>query len=80
MQVKLTGPLRSAVGGLAVVESNAQTIRELFLQLSKQHPEFAVAVKVGVAVAINGEIYRDVWSTAIPADAEVVLLPRIQGG
>jgi molybdopterin synthase sulfur carrier subunit len=33
-----------------------------------------------VAVAINGEIYRDNWDTKIPEEAEVFLLPRIQGG
>ena len=34
----------------------------------------------GIAVSINGKIYRDSWSEKIPADAEIYLLPRIQGG
>jgi hypothetical protein len=34
----------------------------------------------GVAVSINGEIYRDSWGEKIPPDAEVFLLPRIAGG
>jgi sulfur carrier protein ThiS len=34
----------------------------------------------GIAVSINGEIYRDHWAEKIPQDAEVFLLPRLQGG
>ena len=35
---------------------------------------------IRIAVAINGEIFRDGWNQPIPEDAEVFLLPRIQGG
>ena len=34
----------------------------------------------GIAVAINGEMYRDDRDVAIPENAEVFLLPRIPGG
>ena len=34
----------------------------------------------GIAVSINGEIYRDTWREEIPPDSEVYLLPRIPGG
>jgi sulfur-carrier protein len=34
----------------------------------------------GVAVAINGEIYRDDWLRAIPPGSEVVILPKMAGG
>ena len=34
----------------------------------------------GIAVSVNGEIFRDNWSKEIPEGAEVFLLPRIQGG
>ncbi len=80
MNVQLSGPLRAAVGNQAVVTIDACTIRELFRKLSEHYPEFKSSVANGVAVAINGNVYRDDWSTVIPEDAEVVLLPRIQGG
>ena len=34
----------------------------------------------GVAVAIDGEIYRDAWFQPIPPDSEVFILPPIAGG
>jgi sulfur carrier protein ThiS len=34
----------------------------------------------GIAVSVNGEIFRDSWSEEIPESAEIFLLPRIQGG
>lgn len=80
MEVQLSGPLRTAVGNQSVVSVEARSIRELFRTLSERYPEFKVSIANGVAVAINGNVYRDDWSTAIPENAEVVLLPRIQGG
>ena len=80
MDVQLSGPLRSAVDHQASVKVEASTIRELFRKLSERYPAFGDAVANGVAVAINGNVFRDDWSAQIPKDAEVVLLPRIQGG
>jgi len=37
-------------------------------------------VDEGVAVSINGEIFRDNWGEEIPEGAEIYLLPRIRGG
>jgi hypothetical protein len=37
-------------------------------------------IERGIAVSINGTIYRDTWSQKIPADTEIYLLPRIAGG
>jgi molybdopterin synthase sulfur carrier subunit len=34
----------------------------------------------GIAVSVNGQIFRDNWSEEIPEGAEIFLLPRIQGG
>jgi hypothetical protein len=34
----------------------------------------------GVAVSIDGRIYRDDWGMELPEGAEIYLLPRIQGG
>ena len=34
----------------------------------------------GIAVAIDGVVYRDDWTQKIPGGAEVFLMPRIEGG
>ena len=80
MQVAVTGLLRTAVNGAASINIEADTIRELLRKLVERYPKFEPLLEAGVAVAINGEIFRDNWSEPIPAGAEVVLMPRIQGG
>jgi molybdopterin synthase sulfur carrier subunit len=79
-QVSLTGSLRSAVDGVEVIEIEAGTIRELMTKLVERYPKMVQHMNSGIAVAIDGEIYRDNWEVKIPADAEVFLLPRIPGG
>lgn len=79
-QVGLTGSLRDACDGAATVSIDAATIRELLRKLIERYPHMRSRVDAGIAVSINGEIYRDDWSQPIPQGAEVFLLPRIQGG
>ena len=76
----MTGPLRSAAGDAASIEIQARSIRELLRELVEQYPEMDRYLDQGIAVSINGTIYRDDGDVQIPSDAEVVLLPRIQGG
>ena len=59
---------------------NAKTIRELFRVLIEQYPGMEPHINRGVAVSINGQIFRDQWDTALPDDAEIYLLPRVPGG
>lgn len=80
LEVSLTGSLRDAAGGAASVSIEAATIRELLRKLVERYPRMQSRVDAGIAVSINGEIYRDNWSEPIPQDAEVFLLPRIKGG
>ena len=80
MQVSLTGPLRSAPGGAADVEISAGTIRELLVKLTEQYPDMNSHMEQGIAVSVDGTMYRDDWDVEIPDGVEVVLLPRIQGG
>lgn len=80
MQVSLNGSLRAGAGGASTIDIEAGTIRELLERLVDRYPDMRDYLDQGIAVAINGEVYRDDWSKSIPADAEVVLLPRIQGG
>lgn len=79
-EVFLWGALRPAAGGNASVSIDASTIRELLRKLEEQYPLMASQLETGIAVSINGTIYQDNWSKEIPADAEIYLLPRIEGG
>jgi sulfur-carrier protein len=80
MQVAVTGLLRDAVGGAAAISIEAATIRELLRKLVERYPKAQAHLDAGIAVAVNGDIYRDDWGAPIPPDAEVVLMPRIPGG
>mgnify|MGYP003335066173 CR=1 FL=1 len=80
MEVSLTGPLRSAAGESAAVEIEAANIRELLKKLVERYPEMDQHLDQGIAVSVDGTIYRDDGDIPIPPGVEVVLLPRIQGG
>jgi sulfur-carrier protein len=78
--VHLWGALRPLAGGASSVSVEAATIRELFRKLTDRYPGMEAHIKRGVAVSINGRIYRDLWDTPLPTDAEIYLMPRIPGG
>jgi len=80
LEVQLSSSLRDCVGGAATITIEAATIRELFRKLVERYPRLQSRVDEGIAVSVNGEIYRDDWNETIPQNAEVYLLPRIQGG
>ncbi len=80
LEVSLTGSLRDSADGLASISIDARTIRELLRKVVERYPRMQSRVDEGVAVSINGEIFRDNWAEEIPEGAEVFLLPRIQGG
>ena len=79
-EIHLWGALRPAAGGASSVNVEAETIRELFRKLEERYPGMAPFIARGIAVSIDGKIFRDSWNESIPAGAEVYLLPRIQGG
>ena len=78
--IHLWGALRPAAGGASVVQVHAKTIRELFRKLEENYPGMAPHFARGVAVSIDGKIYRDTWDQELTEGAEIYLLPRIQGG
>jgi molybdopterin synthase sulfur carrier subunit len=80
VNVVLWGSLKSAAGGTSSVHVEARDIREMFGKLAEFHPGLKPHIDRGIAVSINGRIFRDSWSEMIPEDAEVYLLPRIAGG
>ena len=80
MQVLLDGAFRAAAGNAESVDLQADTIGELLRRLAVRYPDLQKHLDEGLAVSVNGVIYRDDWSQPIPPDAEVLLLPRIPGG
>jgi molybdopterin converting factor small subunit len=80
VEVALFGSLSAAVGGKEKVEIEAKDIRELFRKLAEQYPGLERFIASGIAVSIDGVIYRDTWSKELPKGAEIFLLPRLAGG
>lgn len=80
VQVVLSGAMRSAAGGKAAVEVEAANIHQLLTRLGTDYPKLKPVIERGVAVSIDGQIYRDDWLRAIPPGSEVYLLPRMAGG
>jgi molybdopterin synthase sulfur carrier subunit len=79
-EVELFGGLRDAVNGAVSVQVDGSTIHELLQNLGREYPTLQERIGQGIAVAIDGVIYRDDWEQPIPKGAEVVLLTRIAGG
>jgi len=78
--IELFAGLRDAVGGAKSVQVEGKTIRELLQNIEQKYPALHERIKSGIAVSINGDIYRDDWEQPVPAGAEVMLLTRIAGG
>ena len=80
VEVTLWGSLAAAAGAKDKLDIEAKDIRELFRKLAEQYPGLEPFIDRGIAVAIDGDIYRDTWSKELPKDAEIFLLPRLAGG
>ncbi|MBX3567068.1 MAG: MoaD/ThiS family protein [Rhizobiaceae bacterium] len=80
VEVTLWGSLGAIAGGKSRIEVEAKDIRELFRKLAERYPAMEPWIDRGIAVSIDGTIYRDTWSKELPEDAEIFLLPRLAGG
>ena len=80
VRVTFTSSFRSALDGAGHLELEASTIGDLLNALAAQYPAMQRHLDEGIAIAIDGEIYRDNWGVLIPTDSEVYLMPRIPGG
>ena len=78
--VRLGGPLVHEFGGDVIFEIEATTIRELLDRLGASHPELWPLLNRGVAVAVNGTVYRSAFLTPIAEGSEIYILPPIVGG
>ena len=80
VEVTLWGSLGAAAGGKNKLDIEAKDIRELFTKLTERYPGLEPYIERGIAVSIDGVIYRDTWSKELPQGAEIFLLPRLVGG
>ena len=80
MRVSLSSTFELDVGLGGSVDVHAETIADIMATLIDRYPSFQQLLDSGIAVSINGQIYREDWTQPIPADAEVFLIPRIEGG
>lgn len=80
VEVTLWGALGPLAGGKNKVEIEAKDIGELFRKLAEQYPGLKPYIDRGIAVAIDGTIYRDTWAKELPQGSEIFLLPRLAGG
>lgn len=78
--VTLTGNLRQYTGGIAEMEIEAASVRQLLARLGVDFPALAPHLEQGLAVAIDGQIYQDALLQEIGAGSEVHILPQIAGG
>jgi sulfur-carrier protein len=78
--VTLTGSLRQYTGGIAEMEIEAASVRQLLARLGADFPALAPHLEQGLAVAIDGQIYQDALLQEIGAGSEVHILPQIAGG
>ncbi|MHB1060000.1 MAG: MoaD/ThiS family protein [Rhodanobacter sp.] len=79
-EVRVGGALRAYAGGQEVFEVGGANIRELLADLGTQCPKLKPFLDKGVAVVIDGELYRDAWFQPVGPDSEVYILPRVAGG
>ncbi len=80
VRVRLGSTLASAAGGRNEFEVEARNIMQLLRGLEKHYPELGPVLERGVAVSIDGQLYRDAWLQPVPPDAEVYLMPKLAGG
>jgi sulfur-carrier protein len=67
-------------GGLSEVDLQADTVRRLFAELDARFPGLGAFADRRMAVAIDGVIHQDAWSSPIAPDSEIYLIPKIGGG
>ena len=80
VQVRLGGTLQSYSGGQAAFDIDAANIGQMLTALGEACPRLKPLLDQGVAVAVDGAIYRGSLLQPLPPQAEVFILPRLAGG
>ena len=71
---------RPFTGDISAFDVEATTVRRMILELDARYPGLGEHIRRKMAVAIDGEIHQDADDTALGADSEVYLIPKIGGG
>ena len=79
-RVLFSGALRRHVGGLAELDLDVASYRELLRLLEARFPGFEGLVEGRTTLALDGELISDPFAESIEADSEVHFIPRIGGG
>jgi molybdopterin converting factor small subunit len=80
VRVHLAAALRDLTGGVADVEVEAGTVRELIRELDGRFPAIGERLSSGTSVAIDGDIVPDAIYEPLPDGAEIHFVPTISGG
>jgi molybdopterin synthase sulfur carrier subunit len=80
VKVVLWGGLRNFAGGESEFEFPAPTIQDVFRRLIERYPGLEPELENNVSVSVDGQIYRDARFVPIDENAEVFILPKLQGG
>lgn len=80
IKVTLWGGLRGYTQGRSDFEFAAATINDVFVRLIADYPGLRQELENNVAVAVNGQIYRDALFTTLESGDEVFILPKLRGG
>jgi molybdopterin converting factor small subunit len=80
VQVRLGGSLQSYAGGRSSFEIQGANIGQILAGLGEACPRLKPLLDQGVAVAVDGEIYRGSLLQPVHPDAEVFILPKLAGG
>ncbi len=80
IDVRLGATFRSMAGARQSFPVEAANVMQLLKRLEETYPELAPVLGRGVAVAIDGRVYRDSLLQPVPDGAEVYLMPRVAGG
>lgn len=78
--ITIAQSVRDLSGGLDHFEVEAPTVRALLAALDARYPGLDQHVRDTMAIAIDGELHHDAWEESLRPDAEVVIIPRMEGG
>ncbi len=71
---------RQFAGGEKLVELEGENIRQIVRGLDARFPGIGTAIRAGMIVAIDGQIYSDPFLEPVAENSEVCFLPPIGGG
>jgi molybdopterin converting factor small subunit len=80
VEVRLGGTLKSYAAGRESFTLEAANVIQMLKALGEQLPALKPILDRGVAVAIDGEIYREAWFQPLKPENEIYVLPKLAGG